>query len=471
MDRSTIAAIATPVGSAGIGIIRISGPDALPIASSIFRRSGPVSGALNPAGQKSAPLPESHRLTHGHVVDPETDRILDEVLLAIMVAPHSYTREDVAEINSHSGLVVLKNILELVLSRGARLAEPGEFTKRAFINGRIDLTQAEAVMDVVNARSDKALEIATAHLKGEFKLRVESIRDFLLDLLVQMEAAIDFPEDVGEIFEPAAVLAGLRDKAITPLEHLLRQYLQAHILRDGLVLAVAGRPNVGKSSLMNRLVQKDRVIVSAEPGTTRDFVEESLNIHGIPIIIADTAGLHETQDPVEVIGIQRTQAYIDSADLILFVVDGSCHLTKEDYYIYDTLRGKHVILVSNKSDLVGGVAPLEIPESWNKLPSVSVSALYGHNLEQLKELIASVSMGDFKLESRNTIVPNLRHKLALERCVAALESAVKGIEDQIPTELIAIDLSEAIDQLGEIIGLTARKDVLDQIFSRFCIGK
>jgi len=471
MDRSTIAAIATPVGSAGIGIIRISGPDALSIGSSIFRRSRSASDPLNAAGRHMPPPNESHRLVHGHVLDPESGRVLDEVLLATMAAPHSYTREDVVEINSHSGLVVLKNILELVLSKGARLAEPGEFTKRAFINGRIDLTQAEAVMDVVNARSDKALEIATAHLKGEFRARVESLRDFLVDLHAQMEAAIDFPEDVGEIFEPAAVAADLQRKVLKPLEDLVRHYLQAHVLRDGLVLAVAGRPNVGKSSLMNRLIKKERVIVSAVPGTTRDFVEESVNIQGIPIIVADTAGLHETQDPVEVIGIQKTREYIGGADLVLFVVDASCDPTKEDYFIYDTLNGKNVILVLNKSDLVAEDTSCKKPVSWNKLPCVSVSALYGHNLEALKNLIVSVCLGDFKLEGRNTIVPNLRHKLALEQCVAAIQSVIGGLKENLPAELIAIDLSEAIDRLGEITGLSVKKDVLDLIFSRFCIGK
>ncbi len=471
MDSTTIAAIATPIGSAGIGIIRLSGSDALSIASSIFRKSGSNHSSENNTDRRPVHLFQSHCLYHGYVVDPGNERVVDEVLLAAMHAPHSYTREDVVEINSHSGIVVLRSILDLVLKTGARLAEPGEFTKRAFINGRIDLTQAEAVIDIVNARTEKALEIATTHLRGEFKTRIETIRDFFVRLQVDLEAVIDFPDDVGEILEEDRVIASLQNEAIQPLRDLVNQYLNAHILRDGLVLAVAGRPNVGKSSLMNRLIQKDRVIVSAVPGTTRDFVEETLNIQGIPIIIADTAGLHETEDPVEVIGIKKTQEYIDSADLILFMIDAGCALTKEDYHIYDTIRCKNIILVLNKSDKVKKGFDLKKPESWSQMPSVTISALYNKNLDKLKNLIATVSMGDFRLEGRNTIVPNLRHKKALDRSLQAATSAVEGLQAKAPAELIAIDIKDAVDSLGEVIGLTVKEDILDQIFSRFCIGK
>ena len=471
MDHSTIVAIATPFGSAGIGIIRISGSKALPIAASIFCKTGQAACFVNGAGSEPREALKSHQLYHGHIVDPDNGRILDEVLVSAMFAPHSYTREDVVEINSHSGAIVLKNILDLVLKKGARLAEPGEFTKRAFVNGRIDLTQAEAVIDVINARTDKALEIATVHLKGDLKDRIESIREVLLRSLTEIEAAIDFPEDVGEILEPETAADTLRERVMAPLKTLVEQYLNAHILRDGMVLAVVGRPNVGKSSLMNRLIRKERVIVSPIPGTTRDFIEETLNIHGIPTVIADTAGLHATKDPIEVIGIKKTEEYINNADLILFMVDASCSLSEEDYNIYETVREKNMILVLNKSDLVKDGVFLEKPQAWRISPSVTISALYDRGLDKLKDQIATSSMGDFKLEGRNTIIPNLRHKLAIDRSIKAIAAAVEGIQTHTPFELVAIDIKAAVASLGEIVGITVKEDILDQIFSRFCIGK
>ncbi|MFC1799153.1 tRNA uridine-5-carboxymethylaminomethyl(34) synthesis GTPase MnmE, partial [Thermodesulfobacteriota bacterium] len=338
MDSSTIAAIATPIGSAGIGIIRISGPDAFAIAASIFRKTKTESGTKKDSGFRVGSALKSHQLHHGYIVDPEDGRLLDEVLLSAMKAPHSYTREDVVEINSHSGTVILKNILALAVKMGARFAEPGEFTKRAYLNGRIDLTQAEAVMDMITARTDKSLEMAAAHLTGEFKAQVQSMRETLLQIITDIEAVIDFPEDIDDLQASELVLEKLTKQMLTPLHKLVEHYHHAHVLRDGLVLAVVGKPNVGKSSLMNRLLRKERVIVSSVPGTTRDFIEETANIHGIPIVIADTAGLHETEDPVEVMGIQKTREYIDSADLILFVVDSSAPLTDADRLIFDTIK-------------------------------------------------------------------------------------------------------------------------------------
>lgn len=471
MNRSTIAAIATPIGSAGIGIIRISGLGAFSIASSVFRKS--ISGSAATTAFSSQPVAafQSHHLYHGYIVDPDSERILDEVLLSVMRLPHSYTREDIVEINSHSGSIILRNILNLTLKMGARLAEPGEFTKRAFINGRIDLTQAESVMDIITARSDKALEIAATHLGGKLKAQIEHIREFLLQILTEMEAAIDFPEDSREVVGPDKIIAAIENHALVPLQSLVEQYFNAHIFRDGLVLAVVGKPNVGKSSLMNRLIQKDRVIVSAIPGTTRDFIEEAANIHGIPIVIADTAGLHETDDPVEVMGIKKTREYIDSADLILFVIDASHSLTDADYHIYETIKEKKALLVLNKSDLVKNDFHLDKPDSWNKIPASTISALYDRGIDQLRNLIAMVSMDDFKLDVHDTIVPNVRHKSLLDRSLEAVTSAVSSLHSQTPVELITIDIQQALTSLGEIIGMTVKEDVLDQIFSRFCIGK
>ena len=471
MNSATIAAIATPAGRGGIGIIKISGKDAFKIAASIFQRSVPLSNDAQRANKPLFSSLKSHRLYHGHIVDTENRRVLDEVLLSVMMAPRTYTMEDVVEINTHSGPVVLSSILNLVLKTGARFAEPGEFTKRAYLNGRIDLTQAEAVIDIINSRTDKALEIAISQIKGGLKKSVEVIRSLLLDILIETEAAIDFPDDVGENINTDSIIEVLENQVIDNLKELVEQYEYAHILRDGMNMVVVGRPNVGKSSLMNRLIQEDRAIVTPFPGTTRDLIEETLNIRGIPVIIADTAGLHETDDPVEVIGIKKTQEYINSSDLILFMVDAGTSLSGEDYKIYETIQDKRAILVVNKSDLVADDFEPELPDLWKKTPYLKISALYGRGLNELKDLIARVVMGNNGLEIRNTIIPNLRHKIALEKSLQLSVSAVEEIRKGTPFELIAIDIKEAIDSLGEIMGVTAKEDVIDQIFRRFCIGK
>ena len=470
MEQETIAAVATPVGSGGIGIIKISGRDALSIADAIFQKKGGTPGGSRTQDAHLAAL-QSHRLYHGHVVDPASGRVLDEVLLAAMSAPHTYTREDVVEINTHSGHVVLAATLELVLKQGARLAEPGEFTKRAYLSGRIDLTQAEAVVDIINSRTDKALEIAASQIRGDLKQKVEAIRDFLLEILTEIEAAIDFPEDVEDIIKDGKAVALIANKAIEPLKELIRHYENAHVLRDGIKMAVVGKPNVGKSSLMNRLLQNDRVIVTPIPGTTRDLIEETLNIRGIPVVVADTAGLHETDDPVEVIGIQKTEDYINRSDLVLFMIDAAEPLAREDYRIYETIYNKRSIVVVNKIDLVDENAGPELPDTWEQTPVIKISALYGEGLGALKDLIAKSSMGEIHLEAENVTIPNLRHKIALERCLQLATSAVEATNNKTPFELVAIDIQEAIDALGEIVGITTREDVIDQIFSRFCIGK
>ena len=414
----------------------------------------------------------SHQLYHGYIADKETGKTYDEVLFTVMRAPYSYTREDVVEIQAHSGFVALSGILELVLKKGARLAEAGEFTKRAFINGRIDLSQAEAVIDIINAKTQQSLEIAANQISGNLGVQIQAIRDALMNILVEIEAGIDFPDSVGEIIDANHIITGIRSEVINPLKEMLSRYEHAHVLRDGLKLIVVGKPNVGKSSLMNRLIQKDRVIVTHIPGTTRDLVEETINIHGIPVIVTDSAGLHETNDPVEVIGIQKTHEYIVQSDLVLFMVDVSRDLTEADFQIYDRIKNKRAILVFNKSDIVkDGGYRLDIPPQWRDLPNVKTSALYNWGFETLKELIAKICLGESGFDTRNVIIPNIRHKQALERSIQASESAVMGIQEGTMFELVAIDIQEAIDSLGEITGVGAREDVLDQIFSRFCIGK
>jgi tRNA modification GTPase len=471
MNKDTIAAIATPIGSGGIGVIKISGDRALSIAGSVFKKSVNKTDAPQFFGADAFLSSASHRLNYGHIVDPDKERVLDEVLLSVMLAPNTYTTEDIVEINTHSGHMVLSSILNLVLKQGARLAEPGEFTKRAYLNGRIDLTQAEAVIDIINSRTEKALEVATSQIKGQLKESVESIRDATLEILTEIEAAIDFPDDVAEIINANKMVDVLEEQIISELKSLLDQYESGHILKEGLKVAIVGKPNVGKSSLLNRLIREDRVIVTPIPGTTRDLIEETLNIRGIPVLVADTAGLHKTDDPVEVIGIAKTKEYINGADLVLFMVDASMPLTNEDHTISETIGSKPCILVVNKTDLVDDDFEIETPKQWPAYPSIKISALYGSGLGGLKDTIAKLSIGEHRLEVQSTIIPNLRHKMALDQGLHLMQSAAKGIQEAAPPELIAIDIQEAVDSLGEIIGTSVKVDVLDQIFSRFCIGK
>ncbi len=476
MEYSTIAAIATPGGRGGIGIIKISGSKALSIASAIFAPAASQhtsipferSGAAN---QEPGNRFKSQRLYYGHIIDPGNRRVVDEVLLSVMTAPRTYTREDVVEINAHGGQVAVNAILELVLKQGARLAEPGEFTKRAFLNGRIDLTQAEAVIDIINARTDKSLQVAAAQANGTLSKAVAKIRQYLIDLLTRTEAGIDFPDDVDEIIDPAAATAEIDDYVIKPLQRLIQQHDDGNVLRDGLKVAVVGRPNVGKSSLLNCLLKKERAIVTAVPGTTRDTIEEAFNINGFPIILADTAGLHDTHDFIETIGIEKTIENVTGADLVLLMVEAHRGVTEDDYKIFERFRSKPILFVINKIDLVDNDHTVEIPTDWAPCDCVRVSALYDRGVETLKGLIVATAFGESPLDLEAGIVPNLRQKLLLDDSLNAAQAIRHELNNGQPMELIAIQLQDAVDALGQILGTTIRVDVLDQIFSRFCIGK
>ena len=475
MDNSTIAAIATPAGRGGIGIIKLSGPRAVPIATTIF---SPADSKLKSAFGKISGTDDtrrgalqSHRLYLGHIIDPQNQRVVDEVLLCVMKSPRSYTKEDVVEINAHGGQIALNAILELALRQGGRMAEPGEFTKRAFLNGRIDLTQAEAVIDVINARTDKSLQLAAGQIKGELKQSVEQIREFLLEFLIRIEAGIDFPDDVAEIVDSKTAAREIIAGAIKPLKRLIQHHLEGNILREGLKVAVIGRPNVGKSSLLNRLLQKDRAIVTGIPGTTRDTIEETLDIKGFPIILADTAGLHDTDDPIETLGIEKTMKSIEGADMIVFMVEAHRSLTKDDYEIYNKINFKSFIIAINKIDLVNGKGSDVLPESWMEKDFVEISALYDRELDYLKERMIVSGFGTDPIDIDTAIVPNLRQKLLLQDCLNATETISHELENDTPIELVAIDLQEAIHSLGQILGTDLKVDVLNQIFSRFCIGK
>ena len=475
MNDSTITAVATPPGSGGIGIVRISGKDALSIAESIFikkkRKKLSEENDRKKCFFNEGKNFESHKLYLGNIVDNEKGKKIDEVLLAVMKAPNSYTKEDVVEINAHSGQIALNEIIKLILKKGARIAQPGEFTKRAFINGRIDLTQAEAVIDIINARTEKSLEIASSQIEGNLKNRISLIRGSLIKLLSEIEAGIDFPDEEIEGLDNDDIMARIQKEVIKPLKELLRGYEKGHVFKEGIRLVVAGKPNVGKSSLMNRMANKERAIVTAFPGTTRDIIEETININGIPAIISDTAGLHNSKDPVEVLGIEKAYEQISISDIVLFMIDASTELTKEDYKIFKDLRNKEKIIVINKIDLVNKNYIFKMPVSWKEIETVKISALYNKGIDKLNSVIKKIATGGLTINSKNSIIPNMRHKIEIEKCLETTSRAKEGLKDEISFELIAIDLKEAIDSLGEIIGVSIKDEILDKIFSRFCIGK
>jgi tRNA modification GTPase len=471
MATPTIAAISTPPGSGGIGIIKMSGPLAIDIAHSVFVSiSHRLTTPVRSADYKDIFDFESRRLIYGHIVDPDTRQVLDEVLLAVMRAPHSYTAEDVVEIQAHAGPLILKSILSLLLKKGAVLSEPGEFTKRAFLNGRIDLTQAEAVIDMINARSSKAVDMAMSHLSGRFAGIVESLKSHILAILSTIEAAIDFPDDVSEDDEIDELIASIEKEILPRINELIAWHDDENFLREGLKVVIIGGPNVGKSSLLNRLVSRERAIVTEFPGTTRDFIEDSFITRGVPIIVTDTAGIHDAPGPVERIGIEKSWEHMAGADIVLYTVDAGMPVSQSDLNLFQRLEGKKVILVINKMDLPGDKIRFLFPPEWLNMPRLEISALYNRGIDELKEFIASLAF-DTAGQMNHAIVPNVRHKVALEKGNKALSAALTGLRDGASLDLISIDVHAALNALSEIIGEIIDADVLDQIFSRFCIGK
>jgi len=467
MNQATIAAISTPFGSGGIGIIRISGDQSLNILESLFRKSGSGGGEEFCVADQL----ESHRFYHGYILDSQTGHHVDEVLVVAMLGPRSYTRENVVEIHSHSGPVVLGNIFKLVINKGAIIAEPGEFTRRAFLNGRIDLTQAEAVIDIIQAKTETALQIANQQLSGGLTQKIDPIRASLQSIRVLIEANIDFPEDMEDSVHIQSIQKDLERDVIAKIDKILADYRADHFYRDGVKMAVIGRPNVGKSSLMNRLINRDRAIVTAIPGTTRDVIEEVIHINGLPVVIMDTAGLHTARGEVEKIGMQKTQESIRDAEIVLFMVDASMELSHEDREIYAQIENKKHLIAYNKIDLIPPDRKNAIPPEWQNVPLIPISALNGENLEALKKTIWSLVVGEKGLQREIGVVPNIRHKLQLEACLDAAHRARQAIQEALPAELIAADIMAAINALGAILGDLYPSDLLDQIFSRFCIGK
>ena len=469
INDSTIAAIATPIGNGGVGIVKISGADALPIALSIFRKPG-FSPYTEQDELYALQNVESHRLYYGYVIDPDRRWIVDEVLLAVMKAPRSYTREDVVEIHSHGGGAVMNAVLKLVLKQGARIAQPGEFTRRAFVNGRIDLAQAEAVIDIINATSRRELEAAAHLLKGDFSRQIESIRGVLVDMLTQIDAAIDFPDDIDDVLDRTRVILQLQQLVLDPIQVMIDRYDNGHVYRDGIKVVIIGRPNVGKSSLMNCLLEKNRVIVAPIPGTTRDFIDDRFSIADISVTITDTAGLHKTDDPVETIGIEKVYDCIEQSDLVLFVIDGGLPFVEEDLHIVKGIKEKPMICVLNKSDLFEEDKPVRLPEAFSAVPVTPVSALFNKGINELKTLIHSMLVKNVT-DGQSEVIPNLRHKIALERSALSIRSCQEALRADMPAEIVAIDLREGMDALAEVLGINVNEDILDHVFSQFCIGK
>lgn len=464
--NDTIFAIATPIGEGGIGIVRISGEKAVDVAASlVVLRSG--------IRLESA---ASHVLHHADLLDPadSTRRApLDEALVAVMRGPKSYTGEDVVELQCHGGVVILQTICGALVRAGARLAEPGEFTKRAFLNGRLDLAQAEAVLDTIRAQTAGSLRIAQEQLRGALSREIDSVRERLIGLLAHIEAGIDFVEEDIAFIPTAELTAGLQ-QAHEAVDQLLAHSREGRILREGVTAAIIGRPNVGKSSLLNALLKTDRAIVTPIPGTTRDVLEEVLNIRGIPVRLLDTAGIRDTTDPVEQEGVRRSRAAQEQADLVLIVLDGSVPLTAEDQTLLEEARShadQKRLVVVNKTDLPGRIDPALLPSDGPGWAMAQISVKTGDGLDDLRDRIRMLLIRpDF--ETRETVlVTHLRHQTALRRTHDAMAAALASVEAGLAGELIAMDLRAAIDALGEITGAVSTDDILDRIFKEFCIGK
>ena len=454
----TIAAISTPVGLGGIGIVRLTGSKATSIADGIFR-------SRNGAGLSASP---SHRMIYGRIIDPADGKAVDEGLVTLMWAPNTYTREDVVEINCHGGMVAVRSILELVLQQGARLADPGEFTKRAFLNGRLNLDQAEAVLDIITAKTAEGMRIAGEQLQGALTKKLAEIRVRLIATSASVEAYLDFPE---EDIEPSAKedIQGRLTATITEIRGLSKTFDEARFFRDGLSIAIVGRPNVGKSSLLNALLQKDRAIVTALPGTTRDLIEDYLNINGLPVRITDTAGIRNSEEVIEQEGVRRSLQAIGHADFVVALFDGSEPLRQEDYELLTVISGKHVVAVINKADLPQKITLDHVIAGG--MPHLHLSAVTGKGVEELKQHIFAAHLGGWKEERDGVVVTNLRHKSALDRAAGSLENAAALLSRGEPLELFSIEVRDALDRIGEITGAITTDDILDAIFSSFCIGK
>lgn len=459
-EFDTIAAISTAPGEGAISIVRLSGDDALEIASRVYQ-SNTID--LNQVS--------SHTIHYGHIKDPKRDKLVDEVMVSVMRAPKTFTREDVVEINCHGGMVVTNQVLQLLLREGARLAEPGEFTKRAFLNGRIDLSQAEAVMDIIRAKTDKAMDVAIQQLDGDLSQLIRSLRQEILETLAQVEVNIDYPEydDVEEV--TTRLLEEKARMIQNRIQGLLQTAKQGKILRDGLSTAIIGRPNVGKSSLLNHLLKEEKAIVTDIAGTTRDVIEEFVNVRGVPLKLIDTAGIRETDDVVEKIGVERSRKALAEADFILLVLNQSEALTAEDIDLLEATKTLKRVILLNKSDLAPQLDLATLSRYVTEEEILTGSAKTKEGMDQLEERIAALFFDGGRVEKDATYVSNTRHIGLLEQAEQALGDVLAGIEAGMPVDLVQIDMTRCWDLLGEIVGDSVQDELITQLFSQFCLGK
>jgi len=459
MISDTIAAISTPLGEGAIAIVRLSGDEAIAVSDRFFK---------SPSG-KSLSEVSTHTIHYGHLLDPKTETIVEEVMVTVLRAPNTFTKEDVVEINCHGGIVAVNRVLALVLSSGVRLADPGEFTKRAFLNGRIDLSQAEAVMDLIRAKTDKAMGLALGQIDGRLSSLIRELRQKILTVLAQVEVNIDYPEydDVEEVSQQLLEQHGREIQV--EIVRLLQTAEQGKILREGIATAIIGRPNVGKSSLLNGLLRENKAIVTDIPGTTRDIIEEYVNVRGVPLKLIDTAGIRETEDVVERIGVERSHAALEQADLVLLVLNYAEPLQAEDERLLKLIEGKKVILVVNKLDLPEALELDKLPAGC---PVIQTSAVNHIGIEDLEQAISSLFFqGEVVDTAEATYVSNARHIALLEQALAAIKEALAANEEGMPIDVVQIDMTRAWELLGEIIGENVHDSLIDQLFSQFCLGK
>lgn len=459
MDFDTITSISTPMGEGAIGIVRLSGPQAIEIGDKLYK------------GKYKLAEVDSHTINYGHIVDPETNEVVEEVMISVLRAPKTFTREDIIEINCHGGILTINRVLELTMTHGARMAEPGEYSKRAFLNGRIDLSQAEAVMDFIRSKTDRASKVAMNQIEGRLSDLIKRQRQSILEILAQVEVNIDYPEydDVEDATTEFLLEQSKNIKA--EIDKLLETGAQGKIMREGLSTVIVGKPNVGKSSMLNNLIQDNKAIVTEVAGTTRDVLEEYVNVRGVPLRLVDTAGIRDTEDIVEKIGVERSRKALSQADLILFVLNYNEPLTKEDRTLFEVIENEDVIVIVNKTDLVQQLNIEEVQEMIGNKPLIQTSMLKQEGIDELEIQIRDLFFGGDVQNQDMTYVSNSRHIALLKQARHAIQDAIDAAESGVPMDMVQIDLTRTWEILGEIIGESASDELINQLFSQFCLGK
>lgn len=459
MDFDTITSISTPMGEGAIGIVRLSGPQAIEIGDKLYK------------GKYKLAEVDSHTINYGHIVDPETNEVVEEVMISVLRAPKTFTREDIIEINCHGGILTINRVLELTMTHGARMAEPGEYSKRAFLNGRIDLSQAEAVMDFIRSKTDRASKVAMNQIEGRLSDLIKRQRQSILEILAQVEVNIDYPEydDVEDATTEFLLEQSKNIKA--EIDKLLETGAQGKIMREGLSTVIVGKPNVGKSSMLNNLIQDNKAIVTEVAGTTRDVLEEYVNVRGVPLRLVDTAGIRDTEDIVEKIGVERSRKALSQADLILFVLNYNEPLTKEDRTLFEVIENEDVIVIVNKTDLAQQLNIEEVQEMIGNKPLIQTSMLKQEGIDELENQIRDLFFGGDVQNQDMTYVSNSRHIALLKQARHAIQDAIDAAESGVPMDMVQIDLTRTWEILGEIIGESASDELINQLFSQFCLGK